>query len=53
MEQHALKNVNRLLLWVQNNPTNICIFPTNIHIFHFIVLHWQLLRMSNTDAAKC
>jgi hypothetical protein len=25
--------------WVENNPTNIRIFPTNIHIFCLMVLH--------------
>ncbi len=39
------------LQWVENNLTNIRIFPTNICIFHLVVLHCQLLRMCKMDVA--
>jgi hypothetical protein len=47
-------NVMKLFMqWVENNPTNIRIFPTNIRIFCLMVLRCRLLQMSNTDVAGC
>ncbi len=43
----TMKKLNTIQ-WVENNPTNIHIFPPNFHIFHIMVLCWRLLRMSNT-----
>ncbi len=55
LDQFVTDRISQLpiLQWVENNPANIRIFPTNICIFCLMVLRWLLLRMSNMDVARC
>ncbi len=39
--------------WVENNPTNIHVFRTNIRIFHLMVLRWRLFADVDTDVCGC
>jgi hypothetical protein len=35
--------------WVETNPSNICIFPKDIHFYRLMVLHDTDVHRENTD----